>query len=179
MTARFVYHLLYYLLTFLVIHLVLDILYTNQMERMKDKHFILRVNAEEPKAYKCQDWQEQEGDWGGWLAPGAEDWLVSNAVSIKPNWIHPESLIVLCGRKLCVYVRVCCTIIHTVHTSSNTLWNNYVATKRKTNKDGRMGESSFQAFFLFWCFLKQTASVSCQAQNQSKIILDAIFGLNV
>ncbi len=42
-----------------------DILYTNQMERMKDKHFILRVNAENERfisARTNKSRKETEGD---------------------------------------------------------------------------------------------------------------------
>lgn len=112
----------------------------------------------------CQDWKEQEGDWRGQLAAGAEDWLVSNTVYNKPNMITLDDFCVRKSFWLC----------------PNMLLNNYVQ-KRRTNKEERIGKSGVQACFLFWWFLKQTfaASVSCQHKYQTsqRTVLDAIFGI--
>lgn len=132
----------------------------------------LRVNAEEPKVYKCQHWQEQEGDWRGRLAPGAEDWLLSNTVSNKPNSIPPDSLIVLSERVLLNHKHMCMhaysTVMHTVHTCHNCCGT--ILHKKQRPRKGKIGKSCVQWFFLFWCFLKQTLATSVSRQAQQHII---------
>lgn len=44
---------------------------------MKEKHFILWVNAEEPTAYKCKYWQQQEEDWKRII--GFQGWGLADA----------------------------------------------------------------------------------------------------